>query len=126
MSSPHTPAPLTVSVLDHDPLREARDLRSLREALQGEGVGTDLRRTAPASADPDAKGASEVLSLVFGGGSLAVAVLQTWLARVPARRLRIERADGGVLEIDGRTQREDAEVVRAFCSADNPRQVEGE
>ncbi|MER6395789.1 hypothetical protein ABT263_06920 [Kitasatospora sp. NPDC001603] len=127
MASPLGATRLTVTVLDDDPLREARDLRSLQEALTHDGVPTETRQTRIGTPDSDSKGpsTSEILSLIFEGSGLGIAAIQLWLSRVPARRLRIERADGSILEIDGRTQREDADVVKAFCASDAPREVEG-
>ncbi|MGW4159215.1 effector-associated constant component EACC1 [Streptomyces sp. NPDC004788] len=123
MSTTHTdPAPgYRISVVDEDPLRARREARELLAAL----VETDPQAALDVPARPVGTSEAEtfkggpvadLLGLVFGGGSLAAAAIQIWLARVPQRTVVVTRPDGATLTISGKQARADDAQIERFLS----------
>ncbi|GAA0475756.1 effector-associated constant component EACC1 [Streptomyces olivaceiscleroticus] len=114
------PSGCHVAVIDEDPLRARREARELLAALveadaqaaldvQGREAGHDTDKGGPVT---------DLIGLVFSGGSLAAAGIQIWLARVPQRTVVVTRADGATLRITGKEARADDERIERFLVGD--------
>ncbi|MFF9475438.1 hypothetical protein ACF1E9_22810 [Streptomyces roseolus] len=110
-----------ISIVDEDPLRARREARELLAAL----AETDPRAALDVPAGPATAGTAatdkggpvaDLLSLVFGGGSLVAATLQLWLARVPQRTIVVTRPDGATLTISGKQARADDAQIERFLN----------
>ncbi|MFJ8228453.1 hypothetical protein ACIQ9E_00645 [Streptomyces sp. NPDC094448] len=104
-----------IHLVDDDPLRARKDARELLAALSGADPQAALhvprRETGH---DRDKGSVTEVISLVFGGGSFVAAGIQIWLVRVPQRTIIVTRADGATLRVTGRQARDDDQLVQRF------------
>ncbi|MGW6014307.1 effector-associated constant component EACC1 [Streptomyces sp. NPDC055210] len=110
-----------ISVVDDDPLRARKDARELLVALSEVDPGAKLDLPAPGSSTGagDKGGPSaETVGLLLSAGSFVVALVQTWLARVPQRTIVVKRPDGAVLHITGKEAREDDTLVERFLTDD--------
>ncbi|MFG3349316.1 hypothetical protein ACGF1Z_30190 [Streptomyces sp. NPDC048018] len=109
-----------ISIVDEDPLRARREARELLAAL----AETDPQAALDVPAGPATTGTTtdkggpvaDLLGLVFSGGSLAAAVLQLWLARVPQRTIVVTRPDGATLTISGKQARADDAQIERFLN----------
>ncbi|MFC8918013.1 hypothetical protein ACFT5C_19805 [Streptomyces sp. NPDC057116] len=126
MSSTHHTDPAAgyrVSIVDEDPLRARREARELLAAL----AETDPQAALDVPAGPATTGTTtdkggpvtDLLGLVFGGGSLVAAALQLWLARVPQRTIVVTRPDGATLTISGKQARADDAQIERFLNGDS-------
>ncbi|MFF0001003.1 MULTISPECIES: effector-associated constant component EACC1 [Streptomyces] len=110
-----------ISVVDEDPLRARKDARELLAAL-GEVDPTarlDLPEPGSLAGAGDKGGPSaETVGLLLSAGSFVVALVQTWLARVPQRTIVVKRPDGAVLHITGKEAREDDTLIERFLADD--------
>ncbi|WP_320777700.1 effector-associated constant component EACC1 [Streptomyces sp. CRN 30] len=110
-----------ISVIDDDPLRARKDARELLAAL-GEAdpsAGLDLPKSGSAAGVGDKGGPSvETVGLLLSAGSFVVALVQTWLARVPQRTIVVKRPDGSTLHITGKEAREDDTLIERFITDD--------
>lgn len=132
MSTTHTDpaAGYRISIVDDDPLRARREGRELLAAL----AETDPQAALDVPAGRSGIGGTdkggpvtEILSLVFGGGSLAAAGIQIWLARVPQRTIVVMRPDGASMTISGKEARADDARIDRFLSGDpGPADDDGE
>ncbi|MFJ2510824.1 hypothetical protein ACIPEL_37620 [Streptomyces griseoviridis] len=108
-----------ITVVDDDPLRARKDARELLAAL-GEVDPTarlDLPDPGSLTGVGDKGGPSaETVGLLLSGGSFVIALVQTWLARVPQRTLVVKRPDGATLHITGKEAREDDTLVERFLA----------
>ncbi|MFS8200111.1 effector-associated constant component EACC1 [Streptomyces sp. CWNU-52B] len=110
-----------IAVVDDDPLRARKDARELLAAFSEVDPGARLDLPAPGSAMGvgDKGGPSaETIGLLLSAGSFVVALLQTWLARVPQRTIVVKRPDGATLRITGKEAREDDTLVEQFLTDD--------
>ncbi|MEU5341658.1 MULTISPECIES: hypothetical protein [unclassified Streptomyces] len=111
-----------ISVVDDDPLRARKDARELLAAL-GEvdpTVKLDLPEPGSLTGFGDKGGPSaETVGLLLSAGSFVVALVQTWLARVPQRTIVVKRPDGATLYITGKEAREDDTLVERFLTDDS-------
>ncbi|MEU6551016.1 hypothetical protein ABZ915_12170 [Streptomyces sp. NPDC046915] len=110
-----------ISVVDDDPLRARKDARELLAAL-GE-VDPTAKLDLPEPGRPTGAGdkggpSAETVGLLLSAGSFVVALVQTWLARVPQRTLVVKRPDGATLHITGKEAREDDTLVQRFLADD--------
>ncbi|WP_374985233.1 hypothetical protein [Streptomyces fradiae] len=109
-----------ISIVDEDPLRARREARELLAALAEADpqAALDVPGGPATTATTTDKGGpvAEILSLVFGGGSLAAAALQVWLARVPQRTIVVTRPDGATLTISGKQARADDARIERFLN----------
>ena len=110
-----------ISVVDEDPLRARKDARELLAAL-GE-VDPTARLDLPETGSPVGAGdkggpSAETVGLLLNAGSFVVALVQTWLARVPQRTIVVKRPDGATLSITGKEAREDDTLVERFLADD--------
>ena len=110
-----------ISVVDDDPLRARKDARELLAAL-GE-VDPTARLDLPGPGTPVGAGdkggpSAETVGLMLSAGSFVVALVQTWLARVPQRTIVVKRPDGATLQITGKQAREDDTLVERFLADD--------
>ncbi|MFE0104730.1 hypothetical protein [Streptomyces sp. NPDC059009] len=113
-----------VSIVDEDPLRARREARELLATLAEADPRAALDVSGREAVRDTDKGGpvADLIGLVFSGGSLAVAGIQVWLARVPQRTVVITRPDGATLRITGKEARTDEEQIERFlhgASADN-------
>ncbi|MEV7956632.1 hypothetical protein [Streptomyces sp. NPDC088141] len=132
MSTTHTDpaAGYRISIVDDDPLRARREARELLAAL----AETDSQAALDVPAGYSGIGGTdkggpvtEILSLVFGGGSLAAAGIQIWLARVPQRTIVVMRPDGARMTISGKEARaDDARIDRFLSGSPGPANDDGE
>ncbi|MEU3314398.1 hypothetical protein ABZ743_17215 [Streptomyces sp. NPDC006662] len=122
MSAIHAgPAGYRISIVDEDPLRARREARELLAALADTDPQAALDIPRPRAAEdaiPIPKGGSttDLIGLVFGGGSMVAAGIQIWLARVPQRTVIVTRPDGATLSISGKQARADDEQIERFLS----------
>ncbi|MFD7474827.1 hypothetical protein ACFV8Z_22320 [Streptomyces sp. NPDC059837] len=110
-----------ISVVDEDPLRARKNARELLAAL-GE-VDSTARLDLPEPGSPVGAGdkggpSAETVGLLLSAGSFVVALVQTWLARVPQRTIVVKRPDGATLHITGKEAREDDTLVERFLADD--------
>ncbi|MEU9620717.1 hypothetical protein ACIODT_30755 [Streptomyces sp. NPDC088251] len=107
-----------ISILDEDPLRARREARELLAALTDTDPRAALDIPRPRPEDETAKGGpvTDLIGLVFSGGSLVAAGIQIWLARVPQRAIVITRADGAMLSVSGKEARADSELIDRFLA----------
>ncbi|MFJ6728161.1 hypothetical protein ACIQPQ_24995 [Streptomyces sp. NPDC091281] len=108
-----------ISVVDDDPLRARRDARELLATLTtvDPAARLDLPAAGPLTGVGDKGGPSaETVGLVLSAGSFAVALVQTWLARVPQRTVVVKRPDGATLRLTGKEAREDDTLVERFLA----------
>ncbi|MEU6923156.1 MULTISPECIES: hypothetical protein [unclassified Streptomyces] len=107
-----------VAILDEDPLRARREARELLAALTEADARAALDIPRPRPEDESLKGGpvTELIGLVFSGGSLVAAGIQIWLARVPQRTIVITRADGATLRVSGKEARADSELIVRFLA----------
>ncbi|WP_406136148.1 hypothetical protein [Streptomyces sp. NBC_01089] len=105
-----------VSILDEDPLRARREARELLAALAEVDPQVALDVSGQASVSDTDKGGpvTDLIGLVFSGGSLAAAGIQVWLARVPQRTVVVTRPDGATLRITGKETRNEEERIERF------------
>lgn len=118
---PDNHAGYLISVIDDDPLRARKDARELLAAL-GE-VDTTAKLDVPVPGNLPAMGdkggpSAESVGLLLSAGSFVVALVQTWLARVPQRTIVVKRPDGATLQITGKEAREDDTLVERFLTDD--------
>ncbi|GAB3953088.1 effector-associated constant component EACC1 [Streptomyces sparsus] len=117
--------PCRISIVDEDPLRARREIRELLAELTDAepSAALDIPRDQPSAAPAadTAKGGvtAELVGLVFSGSTLLVAVVQTWLARVPQRTIVAKRPDGTTLSITGREARQDDQRLTRFLNGDD-------
>ncbi len=121
MSTTHTDpaADYRISIVDEDPLRARREARELLAALAGADPQAALDIPgSPAAANETDKGGpvTDLIGLVFSGGSLLAAGIQVWLARVPQRTIVVTRPDGASLTITGKQARADDAQIERFLS----------
>ncbi|MFD1274448.1 effector-associated constant component EACC1 [Streptomyces kaempferi] len=110
-----------ISVVDEDPLRARKDARELLAALGEVDLTATLDLSEPSSlAGVGDKGgpSAETVGLLLSAGSFVVALVQTWLARVPQRAIVVKRPDGAILHITGKEAREDDTLVERFLADD--------
>lgn len=110
-----------ISVVDEDPLRARKDARELLAALaEVDSTATlDLPEPGTLAGALDKGGPSaETVGLLLSAGSFVVALVQTWLARVPQRTVVVKRPDGATLQITGKEAREDDTLVERFLAED--------
>ncbi|WMX44505.1 hypothetical protein RGF97_06020 [Streptomyces roseicoloratus] len=109
-----------ISIVDEDPLRARREARELLAALTETDAQAALDFPAgpatTATATDKGGPVADLLGLVFGGGSLAAAALQIWLARVPQRTIVVKRPDGATLTISGKQARADDAQIERFLN----------
>lgn len=107
-----------IAVVDEDPLRARREARELLAALAEADPRAALDAPRPRLGDESLKGGpvTDLLGLVFSGGSLVAASIQVWLARVPQRTIVITRADGATLSVSGKEARADSELIARFLA----------
>ncbi|MFD0339568.1 hypothetical protein ACFVH0_12855 [Streptomyces sp. NPDC127117] len=121
MSTIHAgPVGYRLSIVDEDPLRSRREARELLAAITDTDphAALDVPRPQDPGTDDSLKGgpATDLIGLVFGGGSLAAAAVQIWLARVPQRTIVVTRPDGATLRISGKEARVDDERIQRFLT----------
>ncbi|KOU85740.1 hypothetical protein ADK94_15170 [Streptomyces sp. XY593] len=99
-------------------MRARREARELLATLVETDPRASLDTTHPRLDDKSLKGGpvTDVLGLVFSGGSLVAASIQVWLARVPQRTIVITRADGATLSVSGKEARADSELIARFLA----------
>ncbi|MEU3773193.1 hypothetical protein AB0F11_08260 [Streptomyces sp. NPDC032472] len=116
-----------ITIVDEDPLRARREARELLAALAEADTQAALDIPQSRAEDESLKGGpvTDLLGLVFSGGSLVAAGIQVWLARVPQRTIVITRADGATLRVSGKEARSDSELIDRFL-ADGAAQARGE
>ncbi|MFM9444737.1 effector-associated constant component EACC1 [Streptomyces acidiscabies] len=110
-----------ISVIDDDPLRARKDARELLAALAGVDPTAELALPGPGGpARTCEKGgpSAETVGVLLSAGSLVVALVQTWLTRVPQRTIVVKRPDGATLHITGKEAREDDTLVERFLAED--------
>lgn len=110
-----------ISVVDEDPLRARKDARELLAALGEVDPTAKLglpETSSPARAGDKGGPSAETVGLLLSAGSLVVALVQTWLARVPQRTIVVKRPDGAILRITGKEAREDDTLVERFLADD--------
>ncbi|MFB6861110.1 effector-associated constant component EACC1 [Streptomyces virginiae] len=107
-----------IAIVDEDPLRARREARELLATLVETDPRASLDTPHPRLDDNSLKGGpvTDVLGLVFSGGSLVAASIQVWLARVPQRTIVITRADGATLSVSGKEARADSELIARFLA----------
>ncbi|MFK0256011.1 hypothetical protein [Streptomyces sp. NPDC090445] len=109
-----------IAVVDEDPLRARREARELLAALAETDprAALDIPRPRPEAESASDKGGpvTDLIGLVFSGGSLVAAGIQVWLARVPQRTIVITRADGATLRVTGKEARADSELIDRFLA----------
>ncbi|KPH98280.1 hypothetical protein OV450_0920 [Actinobacteria bacterium OV450] len=127
MSAIHAgPTGYRISIVDEDPLRARREARELLAAIADTDPHAALDVPCPQAVAQDTdKGGSvtDLIGLVFSGGSMVAAGIQIWLARVPQRTIVVTRPDGASLSISGKQARADDEQIERFLadgSADGP------
>ncbi|MFD5410295.1 effector-associated constant component EACC1 [Streptomyces nojiriensis] len=121
MSAIHAgPAGYRISIVDEDPLRARREARELLAAIADTDpqAALDIPRPQATAADDTLKGGpvTDLIGLVFSGGSMVAAGVQIWLARVPQRTIVVTRPDGATLSISGKQARADDEQIERFLS----------
>nr|WP_202554631.1 hypothetical protein [Streptomyces sp. SID4936] len=99
-------------------MRARREARELLAALTEADARAALDIPRPRPEDESLKGGpvTELIGLVFSGGSLVAAGIQIWLARVPQRTIVITRADGATLRVSGKEARADSELIVRFLA----------
>ncbi|MFF4101376.1 hypothetical protein [Streptomyces sp. NPDC001903] len=99
-------------------MRARREARELLAALAGADprAALDIPRTRPESETLKGGTITDLVGLVFSGGSLVAAGIQVWLARVPQRTIVITRADGATRRITGKEARADSELIDRFLT----------
>ncbi|QES57142.1 hypothetical protein DEJ51_25595 [Streptomyces venezuelae] len=107
-----------IAIVDEDPLRARREARELLAALAEVDGDAALDIPRPRAEDESLKGGpvTDLIGLVFSGGSLVAAGIQVWLARVPQRTVVITRADGATLRVSGKETRADSELIDRFLA----------
>ncbi|MFF7198597.1 hypothetical protein ACFZAM_33430 [Streptomyces sp. NPDC008079] len=118
---PNNDTGFLVSFVDEDPLRARKDARELLAVL-GE-VDPTARLDLPETGSPVGAGhkggpSADTVGLLLSAGSFVVALVQTWLARVPQRTIVVKRPDGATLRITGKEAREDDTLVERFLADD--------
>ncbi|MFD8973665.1 hypothetical protein [Streptomyces sp. NPDC059593] len=121
MSTTHTDpaAGYRISIVDEDPLRARREARELLAALAVADPQAALDvPDSPATSSETAKGGpvTDLIGLVFSGGSFLAAGIQIWLARVPQRTIVVTRPDGASLTISGKQARADDAQIERFLN----------
>ncbi|MFF4320701.1 hypothetical protein [Streptomyces sp. NPDC001568] len=107
-----------IGVVDEDPLRARREARELLAALveADPRAAFDVPHPQPENGTLKGGPVTDLIGLVFSGGSLVAAGIQVWLARVPQRTIVITRADGTTLRVSGRQARADSELIDRFLT----------
>ncbi|GGV06981.1 effector-associated constant component EACC1 [Streptomyces spectabilis] len=122
MSTTHTApaADYRISIVDEDPLRARREARELLTALTDADplAALDVPGQQQDAASESLKGGpvSDLIGLVFSGGSFVAAGIQIWLARVPQRTIVVTRPDGASLTISGKQARADDAQIERFLN----------
>lgn len=122
MSSIHAgPAGYRISIVDEDPLRARREARELLTAISDADphAALDIPALQPQAVDDiSLKGGpvTDLIGLVFSGGSMVAAGVQIWLARVPQRTIVVTRPDGATLRISGKEARADDTQIERFLT----------
>ncbi|WP_406512887.1 hypothetical protein OG851_29850 [Streptomyces sp. NBC_00161] len=120
MSAIHAGPPgYRVSIVDEDPLRARREARELLAAIADTDpqAALDVPRPQAVAQETDKGGpVTDLIGLVFSGGSMAAAGIQIWLARVPQRTIVVTRPDGATLRISGKQARTDDEQIERFLT----------
>ncbi|MFD8411416.1 hypothetical protein ACFV2Q_06565 [Streptomyces sp. NPDC059650] len=108
-----------IAIVDEDPLRARREARELLAALAEADAQAALDIPQSRAGDDSLKGGpvTDLIGLVFSGGSLVAAGIQVWLARVPQRTIVITRADGVTLRVSGKEARADSELIDRFLAS---------
>ncbi|WP_326739351.1 effector-associated constant component EACC1 [Streptomyces sp. NBC_01022] len=130
MSTIHAgPVGYRLSIVDEDPLRSRREARELLAAIADTDphAALDVPRPQDPGTDGSLKGGpvTDLIGLVFGGGSMAAAAVQIWLARVPQRTIVVTRPDGATLRISGKEARADDERIERFLTG-GPEDLHGD
>ncbi|MEU2084984.1 hypothetical protein ABZ569_24365 [Streptomyces albus] len=108
-----------ISIVDEDPLRARKEARELLGALSEADPTARLDLPEATAGALDKGGPSaETVGLVLTAGSLATALVQLWLSRVPQRTIVVKRPDGATLQITGKEAREDDTLVERFLADD--------
>ncbi|RSS58006.1 hypothetical protein EF912_12195 [Streptomyces sp. WAC07061] len=113
------PAGYRISIVDEDPLRARREARELLAAIADTDpqAALDVPRPQLVAQDTDKGGpVTDLIGLVFSGGSMVAAGIQIWLARVPQRTIVVTRPDGASLSITGKQARADDEQIQRFLA----------
>ncbi|MFE3861739.1 hypothetical protein ACFXPT_15050 [Streptomyces goshikiensis] len=108
-----------ISIVDEDPLRARREARELLAEIADADprAALDVPRPQTTAQDTDKGGpVTDLISLVFGGGSMVAAGIQIWLARVPQRTIVVTRPDGATLSISGKQARADDAQIQRFLT----------
>ncbi|MGJ5749902.1 hypothetical protein FB563_5828 [Streptomyces puniciscabiei] len=108
-----------ISVVDEDPLRARKEARELLAALAAADSTARLdlpEPGSPAGAGDKGGPSAETVGLLLSAGSFVVALVQTWLARVPQRTIVVKRPDGATLHITGKEAREDDTLIERFLT----------
>ncbi|MEU0804417.1 hypothetical protein [Streptomyces sp. NPDC005970] len=109
-----------ITIVDEDPLRARKEARELLAEIADADPGATLdvpRHRTPTPGGTDKGGLSvDTVGVLISAGSLVVAGVQLWLARVPQRTIIARRPDGATLQITGKEAREDDERIERFLS----------
>ncbi|WP_223864785.1 hypothetical protein [Streptomyces sp. 5-10] len=108
-----------ISIVDEDPLRARKEARELLAEIADidPGAALDIPRRRTAGEAKKKGGLSvDTVGVLISAGSLVVAAVQLWLARVPQRTIVVRRPDGATLQITGREAREDDERIDRFLA----------
>ncbi|WP_030715834.1 effector-associated constant component EACC1 [Streptomyces sp. NRRL F-2580] len=121
MNTIHTASPgYRISIVDEDPLRARREARELLATIGDVDPLAALDVPGQRTGRETDKGGAvtDLIGLVFSGGSLVAAGVQVWLARVPQRTVVVTRPDGATLRISGKEARADDEQIARFLDGD--------
>jgi Effector Associated Constant Component 1 len=113
------PAGYRISIVDEDPLRARREARELLAAISDTDpqAALDVPAQQGTAQDTDKGGpVTDLIGLVFSGGSMVAAGIQIWLARVPQRTVVVTRPDGATLRISGQEARADDAQIERFLA----------
>ncbi|WP_173963212.1 effector-associated constant component EACC1 [Streptomyces malaysiensis] len=109
-----------ITIVDEDPLRARKEARELLAEIADADPDAALdvpRHRTPTPSGTDKGGLSvDTVGVLISAGSLVVAGVQLWLARVPQRTIIARRPDGATLQITGQEAREDDERIERFLS----------
>ncbi|MFE2024439.1 hypothetical protein ACFW9V_04665 [Streptomyces hygroscopicus] len=108
-----------ISIVDEDPLRARKEARELLAEIADTdpGAALDIPRRRTAGEGKKKGGLSvDTVGVLISAGSLVVAAVQLWLARVPQRTIVVRRPDGATLQITGREAREDDGRIDRFLA----------
>ncbi|WP_030154375.1 effector-associated constant component EACC1 [Streptomyces sp. NRRL S-244] len=129
MNTSHAGSPgYRISIVDEDPLRARRETRELLTAIGDADPSAALDVPGQRTVREGDKGGpvTDLIGLVFSGGSLVTALVQVWLARVPQRTIVVTRPDGATLRISGKEARADDEQIARFLDGDTRAAADGD